>query len=991
MNWPSRVLLASAATAIAVPTVAQENTPILPPALSGFEFRSIGPAVTGGRIHDVEVHASDPSTIFLGTASGGIWKSTNKGTTWQSVFDDKPVSTFGDLAIAPSDAMIVYAGTGEQQNRQSTSWGNGVYRSDDGGETWRHLGLEETRHIGRVLVHPADPNVVYVAALGNLWQPSEARGVYRSTDGGNTWGKALEIDAMTGVVDMVINPEDPRILVAAAYQRQRRAWGFNGGGPGSGIYRTMDGGDTWTHVQAGIPEGDLGRIGLAIAHSSPNVLNATIEHEDSGGTYRSIDGGASWERVNQLNPRPMYYSHIFIDPTNENRVYILSTNAYKSEDGGRNFDQLPYRVTYDVGVHSDFHHMWINPANPEHFYLVGDAGLHETWDMGLTFIRINNVPIGQFYAIGVDNRDPYFVYGGMQDNHSWLGPSATRRWIGIINDDWMQIGFGDGMYWQPDPTDHRYVYGNSQNGGYTRVDAETGDIVNIEPLEPEGEDYRWDWASPSLVSRHDSRVVYLGGNRLFISRDRGSSWSRTDDLTRQIDRDTLEIMGVLGRDIGLSRNDGTSSFGEITTIAESPIAPNVLWVGTDDGNVQVSRDGGANWEEVGRNVRGVRSGTYVSRVAGSSHGAGTAYATLDAHRDGDFAPYAFKTTDFGRTWTSMTNGLDPMGSVNVIVEHPNNPNLLFIGTEHAVFVSTNGGDGWSKFSSNLPTTAYDDMVIHPREKDLVLGTHGRSIWILDDVTPLAEWSSEVASSRAHLFSIRRGTLSHHWKATSYRGQGAYAGDNPQEGTPITYYLGDGASSVSLTVTNAAGRVVRTLEGPTASGIHRLTWDLRHEAPAFGGGFGGGPRSGALPVPPRPLGPRGPLVSPGVYTVTLDADGVRSTQTVTVRGDPAMPVSDDDWRAREAFLLSIVDLQAEVNERLQEAGTRCRGGFGGGGGGGAGDQQDPMQRLCRVRGQLGGLAGELNGGGVQQGTVYPPTETQRERFAQLSTTARELMN
>ena len=984
------MLLTSAVT-FAMIAVAQDPTPIPAAVLNGFEFRSIGPAVTGGRIHDVEVHPSDPSTILLGTASGGIWKSTNKGTTWRPVFDDHAVSTFGDLAIAPSDPMIVYAGTGEQQNRQSSSWGNGIYRSDDGGDTWRHLGLEDTRHIGRVLVHPKDPNTVYVAALGNLWQPSPERGILRSTDGGHSWQTVLYVDESTGFIDMVINPENPDIIVAAAYQRQRRTWGFNGGGPGSGIHRSVDGGDTWTRVTDGIPDGDIGRIGLAISQSSPNVLMATIENRDAGGTYRSVDGGASWEKMSNMDPRPMYYSHIFIDPTDDTRVYVIATNPYMSEDGGRTFEQLPYRVTYDVGVHSDFHSMWINPANPKHFYLVGDAGLHETWDMGQTFIRINNIPIAQFYAIGVDNRDPYFIYGGLQDNHSWLGPSASRRWIGIVNDDWRQIGFGDGMYWQPDPNDHRYVYGNSQSGGYTRVDAMTGDIMNIEPPEPEGENYRWDWASPSLVSRHDSRVVYLGGNRLFISRDRGSSWERTEDLTRQIDRDTLEIMGVRGADITLSRNDGTGSFGEITTIAESPLDGQTLWVGTDDGNVQVSQDGGRTWTEVSGNIHGVANGTYVSRVIASNAAPGVAYATFDAHRDGDLAPYAFKTTDFGQSWTAITNGLEPMGSVNVIIEHPDNANLLFLGTEHALFASTDAGASWSRFSANLPTTAYDDMVIHQREKDLVLGTHGRAIWILDDVTPLAEWSQQVASSDAHLFSIRRGTMAHHWKATSYRAQGAYAGQNPPEGTYLTYYLGNGVSNATLTVTNGDGRAVRTLEGPTKAGLHRVVWDLRHEPPATGGGFGGAPPAGALPVPARPLGPRGPFVSPGEFTVTLDADGNQSVQMVTVRGDPEMPLTDEDWKARETFLLGIVELQARISDHIEAAGAECRGGFrGGGGGGGAAQSQDPNQQLCRIRSRLGAIAGELGGGGVQQGTVYPPTATQRQRFEELAERAGALM-
>jgi photosystem II stability/assembly factor-like uncharacterized protein len=671
----------------------------------------------------------------------------------------------------------------------------------------------------------------------------------------------------------------------------------------------------------------------------------------------------------------MYYSHIFIDPTNESRVYVLGTDIYKSEDGGRTFEELPYQPTYDVGVHSDFHSMWINPANPFHFYLAGDAGLYETWDMGETFIRINNLAIGQFYAIGVDNRDPYFIYGGMQDNHSWLGPSATRQWEGIINDEWMQIGFGDGMYWQPDPTSHRYVYGNSQNGGYTRVDAETGDIMNIEPLEPEGETYRWDWASPSLVSRHDPRVVYLGGNRLFISRDRGLSWTRTEDLTRRTDRDTLTLMGVRGADIRLSRHDGESSFGEITTIAESPLDQSILWVGTDDGNVQVSRDGGATWTEVGRNVRGVRSGTYVSRVRASGSGPGTAYVTFDGHRDGDFAPYVYRTEDFGRSWMALAGGLEGSGSVNVILEHPDNPNLLFLGAEHALYVSTTRGAEWVKFGANLPTTLYDDLVIHPREKDLVAGTHGRSILILDDVTPLAEWSAPVAASGAHLFSIRRATMVHYWKATSYRGQAAFAGENRPEGAILTYYLRDRAERATIAITNPSGTVVRTLPASGEPGLHRLMWDLRHEPPpaiSFGGGGAGGPGGGqtgpsrrALPIPAHPLAPRGPFVSPGVYTVTLEADGVRSTQTVTVRGDPDMPLSDDDWKRRETFLLAVMEVQRQAVALAEEASDR-----------------DRAQRARRLAQRAGQLAAQLNGAGVRQGTVYPPNRTQEEALARL---------
>jgi len=981
------VLLALPAAALG------QAAPIPSEFLQGLRFRSIGPAVTGGRIHDVEALPNDPSTVYLATASGGIWKSVNKGTTWTPVFEGQAVSTFGDLAIAPSDPAVIWAGTGEQNNRQSTSWGNGVYRSTDAGRTWTHLGLEETRHIGRVVVHPSNPDVAYVAALGNLWAPSRARGVFKTDDGGRTWEHVLAIDTLTGVVDLVMDPSNPDVLYAATYQRLRRTWGFNGGGPGSGIYKTTDGGRSWTELTNGIPAGDKGRIGLAIAATDPQVLNATIEHPTEQGVYRTEDGGASWTKVNDLNQRPMYYSHIFIDPTNARRVYKLATAFYKSEDGGTTFERMPTRPTYDVGVHSDFHTMWIDPGDHRHFYLAGDAGLYETWDMGRTFMRLNNLPIGQFYAIGADMREPYFIYGGMQDNHSWMGPSATRHWIGIINDDWRQIGFGDGMYWQPDPTSHRYVYGNSQNGNYTRIDAETGDALDVRPYPPAGEaEYRWDWVSPSLVSQHDLDVVYVGGNRLFISRDRGVSWQRTEDLTRQIDRDTLTLMGVTGAEIVLSRHDGTDSFGEIVTIAESPIDPAILWVGTDDGNVQVSRDGGRTWSEVSSNVHGVRPGTYVSRVAASASGEGAAYVTFDAHRDGDFAPYVFRTTDFGRSWTPLSAGL-PSGSVNVIVEHRANPSLIFLGTEHALFASTDAGNHWAKIPG-LPTTLYDDLLLHPRDNDLIVATHGRSIYVLDDVGPLLEWSQAVAASDAHLFGIRPATIFQYWKDTSYRGQAAYAGENPPFGAIIGYYLANDAGSARITVTRQDGTPVRVLQVPAARGLHRVTWDLRHEPPPFD------PErydtEGALPEPSQPITPRGPFVAPGAYRVVLEAGGARAVQPVTVRGDSLMPLAAADWRVREEFLLSLLELQRRAFGAERESQAR-RGTLLA--------ERDSLvaagrelpaplltaiewaesarRRLQRVRSRLANLADELNGSGVRQGSLYPPTDTQRRRKEELA--------
>ncbi|MEK7668172.1 MAG: hypothetical protein AAB409_05940 [Gemmatimonadota bacterium] len=942
-------------------------------------FRSIGPAVTGGRIHEIAALPSNPAMLYVATASGGLWHSANMGTTWSPLFDDQPVSTFGSVAIAASNPSVVWVGTGEQNNRQSTSWGNGVYRSDDGGRTWRHLGLERTRHIGRVLVHPSDSEIAYVAALGNLWAPSEERGVYKTSDGGRSWERVLFVDTLTGVVDLVMDPADPNVLYAAAYQRLRRAWGFNGGGPGSGIFKTTDGGRTWRRIEEGLPAGEKGRIGLAIAASNGRVLHAIVEHASGGGVFRSEDAGESWVRVNALNPRPMYYSEIFIDPANDRRVYVLGVSFYKSEDGGRTFRQMPTVPTYDVGTKGDFHAMWINPANGNHFYLGSDGGLHVTWDGGETFTTINNLPIGQFYGIDVDLRAPYFIYGGMQDNHSWTGPSATRSWAGIGHDDWRQIGFGDGMLQSAEPGNPRVVYSAEQNGELQRVDPLTGDRLDVRPHPPAGEPpYRWDWVTPVLVSRHDPRVVYAGGNRLFTSRDRGLTWDRSEDLTRRVNRDTLTLMGVRGSAPMLSKNDGEQSYAEITTIAESPRDRRVLWVGTDDGNVQVSRDGGRTWTEV------APMRTYVSRVIASAAGPGVAWVTFDAHRDADLAPYVFRTEDFGRTWVPLTRGLPAEGPVNVIREHPRNPNLLFLGTEHALFVSTDRGASWQRLRANLPTTLFDDLVIHPRDNDLVVGTHGRSIWILDDLTPLEGWSDDIARRPAHLFPVRPALIFQYAKSTSYRGQGHYAGENPPDGALLHYHLAGAADSVRITIANAAGRIVRRLSGPGTPGrVHRLVWDLRHEPPPAGqpfgagggGGVGGATSRAALP---HSVDDRGPFVSPGAYVATLEAGGIAVTQRVEVRGDTLLSLSAAEWREREAFLLAVLDDQRRAAEALgRSAGLPD-------------SLQAVRRRLIAIRRDLDRLAGEFNGRGVRQGSLFPPTNTHRQRHRDLAAALAEVL-
>ncbi|HET9982989.1 MAG TPA: hypothetical protein VFQ38_05365 [Longimicrobiales bacterium] len=990
-------LLALAWLLAPAPAAAQRGL-LTDAALGKLPFRSVGPAVMGGRIHDIEGVPGDPATLYVASASGGLWKTTNGGITWAPIFEGQATSAFGDVALAPSNPNIVWAGTGEQNNRQSSTWGNGVYRSDDAGKTWRHLGLAETRHIGRVLVDPRNPDVAWVGALGNLWKASDDRGVYKTTDGGKSWKKVFYVDTFTGVVDMVMDPVDPNVVYAAAYQHLRSPWGYNGGGPGSGIYKTTDGGQHWTKLEQGLPAGDKGRIGLGISRQNPRLVYAIVEHATEAGFYRSDDAGQTWRKMSPLNPRPMYYSSIFVDPKNDQRVYMVSETYHKTEDGGATWRRMPHSPTYDVGTKGDFHTMWIDPGNPKHFLMGSDGGLHETFDMGETFRHFENLPVGQFYAIAVDDRDPYWVYGGMQDNHSWMGPSATRHWLGISGDDWRQIGFGDGMYQAVDK-DGRSIYSTSQDGDISRVDAATGDILVLKPYAPKGEkEYRFDWTPPILASRHTPGLVYYGGNRLFISRDHGDTWDRTQDLSRGYDRDTLVLMGVRGKDIKLSQYDGEDASSEITTIAESPLDGRILWVGTDDGNVQLSRDGGKTWTNVAANIKGVPDGTWVSRVVASAEGPGAAYVAFDGHRTGDFRPYAFRTRDFGQSWSPIAAGLPGDAPVRVIHEYPGKPGLLFLGTEHALYVSPYAGSRWARFGS-LPTTEYLDVLVHPREKDLVVATHGRSLYILDDASFLAEWSPSAATDPVHLFPVRRARAFHYWEDLSYRGQDFFAGANPADGALLTYILARPTKAARISITDATGRAVRAFDVPTATGVvQRVTWDLRHEPPAniqlFGGdeGTAGARGPQPLPVPPHDIGPRGPFVKPGTYTVTLTTDAGSASQTVRVDADPLLALTPEQHAQREAFLLDVAALQtqlAAMRERVEklrkdlgaraasDAAAKARADSI------AAFQRTTFTPLLRA---AFGMASDFNGQGARQGSAFPPTADQRRRLAEMKATA-----
>jgi photosystem II stability/assembly factor-like uncharacterized protein len=994
-------------------------------------FRDIGPAASGGRIHDLQIDPKDPAVLYVAAATGGIWKSTNKGVTWKPIFEHQPDNTFGALAIHPRDSNIIWAGTGENNNRQSSSWGGGVYRSTDGGATWSYLGLHDTRSIGRVVLDPDDPNVAYVAAVGNLWRESEERGVYKTADAGRTWTRVLYVDPFTGATDLVMDPRDAKVIYAATYQRLRKAFGFNGGGPGSAIYKTTDAGSTWKKLENGLPAGDKGRIGLALAMSKPDVVVATIEHATAGGTYRTEDAGATWKRMSNVNPRPMYYSKPTIDPNNDKRVWLPNTYIIHSEDGGATWIEEPTSPTYDVGLKTDHHVLRVDPANSSHLYVVGDGGLHESFDMGKTYVRVNNIPVGQVYRIAVDNRDPYWVYAGLQDNHSWMGPSATRHWLGILNQDWVEIGFSDGTGKAVDKDNWRKVYSSSSNGNLSLVDPVTGDLLDIRPRPPAGEPpYRFDWDAPVMASRHTSGTVYLGGNRLFTSEDFGATWTRSKDLTRSIDRDSIPMMGVANRDIKLSRNDG-DGISEISNFAESPIDPKVLWVGTDDGNVQLTTDGGATWTELSASIKGVKDGTFVGDIVASSASRGTAYVSFDAHRDGDFAPYLFKTTDSGRTWMPVVDGLPKDdASIRGLAEYPGKPDVLFAGTERALFVTHDGGTHWTRLAANLPTTRYDDIVVQPRTKDLVLGTHGRGIWILDDASPIAEWTPAIAAKRAHLFAVPTATLMVYWEDVSNMNHYFYSAENPAEGATFTYHLAQPAQKVRLVVTGPSGKMIRAIDGPGDAGIiHRVNWDLRYAIvpgtgragggggeEGGGGGFGPGtekPGVVALPVPSHDIGPRGAHVAPGTFKVTLEIDGASTeSRNFEVRPDPASPITLTQHKARDTFIGEVMDLQAKVEAlgadvrarraaatgaeatRLQALeqrligleGGRGRGGAAGGGRGGAEQGEPPPAGRGRggaqpVRNRLAGLISTFVGSGARTGTLSPPTATMKETFAE----------
>ncbi len=928
-------------------------------ALKNLHFRAVGPAVMGGRVDDIAAVESDPRIFYVGAAAGGLLKTVNGGMTWVSLFDNESNPSIGDIAIAPSNPSIVYVGTGEANNRQSSSWGDGVFKSVDGGNTWQHLGLKETHHIGRIVVDPSDPNKVWVAALGDLWGPNKERGVYRSIDGGASWSQTLFINEDTGVSDIAIDPQSPNILYAAAYQRRRTVFGYNGGGPSGGLYRSTDGGAHWTKLTRGLPTtGDVGRFAVEVYRRNPNIVYALVEHATLGGVYRSEDKGMTWARMSDTNPRPSYFSQLRIDPNNDQKLWLGGVNIYLSEDGGKTFVQTRFQ-----GVHSDVHGIWINPADSDNLIIGCDGGVWTTSDSGRHWRHINNFPLGQFYEVSFDFQKPYHICGGAQDNYSWCGPSSTTQQLGIGNEDWITVAGGDGFYNRIDQTEPNIVYAESQDGSLSRRDLKTSESKSIRPQEENDNPprYRFQWNSPLMISAHDHKTIYYGGNHLFKSTDRGDNWVRLgEDLTNNADRDKMEIMGKAVDRNTLSRHDGVVAWPCLTVIAESPLKAGVLWVGTDDGNVQVSRDDGKTWSNVAANFPGLKKGAYVSRIDPSRTGEGTAYVAFDNHRSADYAIYIYVTKDFGKTFTRITNGIPvEAGTVHAVREDPANTNLLFAGTEFGLYFSLDRGGAWHKMKNGLATVPVFDIQIQPREHDLILATHGRSFQIMDNISALENLSDDVLKADLKAFPAHP-TIE--YKMANYRsfmGGASFLAPNAPAGAIVDYYA-KSAGPVQVTVKDKAGNDVRKLTARAEAGVvNRVVWDMRYDSPippaaagagggrggAGRGGAGGGGRGGAAEAAPRageqganmeeggaPGGGggggggggrggfgagRGSLVDPGEYTVTLTMAGKSDTVTVTVEEDPRVELAAADRTKRREAITTLTALVKEADQARRE--------------------------------------------------------------------------
>ena len=922
--------------------------------LSGLKFRSVGPALTSGRIADFAVNPDNHSEIYVATAAGGVWKTINAGNTFKPIFDNEGSFSIGCITMDPNNSNVIWVGSGENNNQRSVDFGDGLYKSIDGGETWKNVGLKNSEHIGMIKVDPRNSDVVYVAAVGPLWSSGGDRGLYKTTDGGETWNAVLTVDEHTGVNEIHMDPRNPDVLYATTHQRRRHVFTYIGGGPGSAIYKSTDAGATWNKIVNGLPTVDLGRIGMAISPADPEKIYAIVEAaQDKGGFYRSMDRGASWEKQSSYSTSGNYYQELFADPVDPDKVYVMNNWMRVTRDGGKTMDYVG-----EDFKHIDNHAMWINPDDPDHIINGNDGGVYTTWDGGKHWDFMANLPVTQFYKVALDNAEPFYnIYGGTQDNFSIGGPSRTVSGNGIANSEWFITNGGDGFESQVAPDNPDIVFAQSQYGGLVRFDKRSGEGLAIQPQPRKGEkNYRWNWDAPLVISKHKNGRLYFAANKVFRSNDYGDSWEViSEDITAQIDRNKLPVMGRIWGVDAVAKNGSTSPYGTIVAMDESPLNENLVIVGTDDGLIQVTENSGQSWRKTSL-FPGVPANTYVNMVLPSQHDVNTIYACFNDHKRGNFNPYVYKSTDLGKTWTSITGNLPERGHSFAIAEDHVDPNLLFVGTEFGAFFSNNGGKSWKQLKAGLPVTAVRDIAIQQRENDLVLGTFGRGFYVLDDYSALRNVSENNLQSENILFGVRDALQFEYsyplgLPKQSFQGDDYYMGENLGSEALVTYYIKEKPESLKdkrqekekdlkkqganvmypsydqlkaeqeepetyllFEFTNDKGELARRIKKSVGEGVNRLSWDLRYapndpvtlnRSTPFYNPFGGGE-------------PTGPKVYPGDYTVTMymhsngEKKAIGQPQSFKVESLNNKVLPADDYKALAAFQAKVDNLAGRIS-------------------------------------------------------------------------------
>ena len=861
--------------------------------MQGVAPRNIGPGGMSGRVTSIDVVHNDRDVMYVGTASGGVWKSTSGGVNWSPIFDNQVTASIGAIAIQQSNPDILWAGTGEGNPRNSLNGGYGIYKSLDAGKTWVSMGLEKTRHIHRIIIDPFNPEVIYVAAIGSPWGEHPERGVYKTSNGGETWNKVLYVNLKTGAADLIMDPKNPNKLIAALWEHKRDPWFFNSGGKGSGLYVTIDGGKNWTKKTSkeGLPEGELGRIGVAIAPNKTNIIYALIEAKKNA-LYKSIDGGDQWKKVNDksdIGNRPFYYSDIFVDPQNENRVYSVFTYVNVSEDGGKNFKELMPAYNVTNGVHPDHHAWWIHPEDGSFIIDGNDGGLNISRDAGASWRFVGNLPVGQFYHVSVDNEYPYNVYGGMQDNGSWRGPAYVWKTQGIRNSYWQEIAFGDGFDVVPDKDNSRFGYAMSQQGNVSRYDWKTGNNYGVKPTHPDPDVFlRFNWNAAIGQDPFDNSTVYFGSQFVHKSIDKGLTWEviSADLTTNNPEKQKQSESGGITLDATGAENHCT-----LLVIEPSPLQKGILWTGSDDGRVHVTQNGGNSWIEVTENLKQLPKGSWIAQIKASNKEVGTAFLVANDYRRFNYTPYVFKTTNFGKSWDRIVSEKDVFGYALSIVEDLETENLLFLGTDDGLYYTLNAGDDWMKFDSKIfPTVSTKDLIIHPREHDLVIGTFGRAIWILDDIRPFRALANnpEIIKKNLHLFDPPKAYLTQYQQPNGSRfgADAIYNAENKKYGGMLTYFYkaGDKKAKDSLNLNIYDGeRLIRTLitKAPKETGFHRWYWSLNEKGVA----------RPSRKVRKSKSEPRGVSVKPGVYRIIMGTASVTSEVSIEVHSDPRLAISD----------------------------------------------------------------------------------------------------